>query len=212
MRGVNRGHVLLAAAVLLLATPLWIGTVLPHEPVHKYETHEVTATDYGLRVNSSLVTPLRDVTCSISDQWECQFVKRVQENGEVRIDDPYQRLTDRYAFGSYEWQVERHENYSLVSLEPVSPETVLEGIARNPSPELEAALESGWVSADYDVPAEHVVYETSEGYRLVGDEFTDDTAANRNELRRALSIAGVVLGFATLLRGQRRRVEAELAG
>ncbi|WP_232685762.1 hypothetical protein [Halobacterium zhouii] len=208
----NRGHVLLAAAVVLLATPLWIGAVLPHEPVHKYETHEVTADENGIHVDSPLVMPLRDVTCSAPFDLECRFVERVQNAGEIRINDSYPTLADEYAYDNYEWRVESHQNYSIVSLEPVSPETVLDGIARNPSPELEAALESGWVSTDYDVPAEHVVYATSDGYRVIGNEYTDTDAANKNELRGALSIAGVAVGFAALLRGQRRRVEAELAG
>lgn len=208
----HRGHVLLVAAVVLLATPLWIGAVLPHEPVHKYEVHEVTADENSINVDSGVFVPLRDVTCGAPYEWECQFVERVRENGTVRVDnvDSHRSFGDQYAYDSYEWQVESRANNTVVSLEPVPPERVLDGIARSPSPELEGALESGWVSADYRLPAQHVVYETSEGYRVVGHEYTDSTAANRNELRRALSTAGVVLGFAALLRGQRRRIEAEL--
>lgn len=67
------------------------------------------------------------------------------------------------------------------------------------------------MSADCDLPARHVVYETSEGHRVVGHEHTDSDAVDRNDLRGAFSTAGVALGFAALLRGQRPRVEAELA-
>jgi hypothetical protein len=206
---VNRGHALHVVGAVLLATPLWLGVVLPHQPVHGYETHPVTATADSLEVDSGTAVPLAGVTCSTSQDWACQFVSRVQTEGSVRIDGPPPFAADEYAFGDYAWQLEDVENGTVVSLDPVSPETVLAGIARTPSPELEAALESGRVSADYDVQPEHVVYETSEGYRVVGNQYTDDGAANQNELREALSKVGMVLGLGVVLRGQRRRVEAE---
>lgn len=207
----NRGHVLLAVGAVLLATPLWLGVVLPYEPVHGYETHPVTATADRLEVDSGTAVPLAGVTCSTPNDWGCQFVNRVQTEGSVRIDGPPPFAADEYALGDHAWRVEQVENGTVVSLDPVSPETVLEDIARTPSPELEAALESGRVSADYDIQAEHVVYETSDGYRVVGNQYTDDAAANQNELRNTLSTAGIVLGLGAVLRGQRRRVEAESA-
>lgn len=208
----NRGHVLLVVGAVLLVTPLWLGVVLPHQPVHGYETHPVTATADRLAVDSGTAVPLAGVTCSTPTDWACQFASRVQTEGSVRIDGPPPFAAEEYAFGDYAWRTEEVENETVVRLEPVSPQTVLEGIARTPSPELEAALESGRVSADYDIQPEHVVYETSEGYRIVGDQYTDEDAASQNELRNTLMKAGIVLGLGVVLRGQRRRVEAESSG
>ncbi|MFB6103891.1 MAG: hypothetical protein ABEJ57_02235 [Halobacteriaceae archaeon] len=200
--------------VILVATPTWIGVLIPVTGQYRYAATPVRVADGRIVGMDELGDNIRfdSVLCTGRPGIPCVLAQLVPRNGSLRIRpstgaEPITHV--KRGAGSYsELTIEHPGNGTIVHSSPIAPATLLEVIADRPThqPVVEAPLNGGIATSDSPIKARGKVFETENGYAVITFESRRPGPSNWAAIYRGVAILlGIVVGAALLFAAGTRR-------
>jgi hypothetical protein len=210
----------LVVGLLLALAPVAVQALALDEPRHQYRASEVTVQsdriDFADTGETGFMTVdgVDGIACSgftVSTSWECVLEAHVTgaENGSVtttRYDSPPRAPFVRLDGGYYRRVVERRNDTTTLTYDPVSARTVLEsvsadlGSAREP---VARAVRSGTARSTVKIETGRLVRDGDQYYYVSRVGETDGVPW-------AGSALGALAGLALLARGHQLRIERRI--